>query len=362
MFKKSALKVFLFLVSISFLVESANAFASDFRWDFRWPFSSKRPIHIVGSSTVSPFMAAVSEEFARVQNLKGIQTKTPMVESTGSTSGFREFCQGVGLDYPDFVDGSRPMKESEREFCKQNGVNEIIEIKIGYDGIVLGNLSKNKKIKLTKEQIFLALAEKVYDRKSGKLVPNFYQTWNQIDASLPKKKILIYGPPLTSGTREVFADIMLEEVCFYKKEFVENYPDYTSRKEQCHAFRKDGKFVESGENDRLIIESLTRDPDSFGIFGFNFLVENKQTIQAIEIDQILPTHRTIISREYALSRPLFVYFKKEHLKLMPQMADLIREIISEETIGANGYLINGGLVPLSEDELLDVRKIILSKL
>jgi len=347
-------KFFLISLSTLFLIENAGA--------FEWPFLSKRPIHVVGSSTVSPFMAAVSEEFSRAQNLKGIQVKTPMVESTGSTSGFREFCQGVGLDYPDFVDASRPMKESEREFCKQNGVGEIVEIKIGYDGIVLGNLNKNKKVKLTKEQIFLALAEKVYDRKSDKLVPNFYQTWNQIDPTLPKKKILIYGPPLTSGTREVFADIMLEEVCFYKKEFVENYPDYTSRKEQCQAFRKDGKFIESGENDHLLIESLKKDPDAFGIFGFNFLIENKQTIQAVEIDRIAPTHKTISSREYALSRPLFVYFKRENLKLIPEMADFVREIIDEETIGANGYLINNGLVPSSKSDLLDLRKNIQSKL
>ncbi len=348
-------KFYLFFALILIANKSANA--------FDWPSSDEeRAIKIVGSSTVSPFMSAISEEFARVQNLSGTKTPTPIVESIGSTKGFNVFCEGIGLKYPDFADSSRPIKEREREICEQNGVKEIVEIKIGYDGIVLGNLRQNQKLKLTKEQIFLALAEKVYDRKKGKLVPNFYKTWNQIDAVLPKKKILIYGPPLTSGTREVFVDMMLEEVCFYKKEFVENYPDYTSRKEQCRAFRKDGKFIETGENDHLLIESLKRNKDSFGIFGFNFLVENQNTIQPTMIDGVLPSHDTIASRDYPLSRPLFVYFKKDHLKLKPEMSNFIREIISEETIGRRGYLINSGLVPLSPKDFLDVKESTLKEL
>lgn len=350
MFKRLSLIIILALFA-------SNSFAFDF------PFSSKRKeIHVVGSSTVSPFMAAISEEFARVQNLNGVKTPTPLVESTGSTTGFNAFCQGVGYNYPDFADASRPMRQSEKELCKKNGINDAVSIKIGYDGIVFGNFSKAKTIKLTKEQIFLALAEKVYDRKADKLVNNFYETWNQIDPSLPKKKILVYGPPLTSGTREVFADMMLEEVCFHKKEFVENYPDYTTRKEQCRAFRKDGKFIESGENDRLIIDNLKNNPDSFGIFGFNFLIENQKTIRAVSIDGVLPNIATISSREYPLSRPLFVYFKKEHLNLLPEMRNFIKEIVNEETIGSKGYLVNNGLVPLSEVEFKEVRKNILSEL
>ncbi|MBU6140535.1 MAG: substrate-binding domain-containing protein [Proteobacteria bacterium] len=321
-----------------------------------------RPLHIVGSSTISPFMAAVSEEFSRSQDLKNLRTKTPLVESTGSSNGFKTFCSADNLDSPDFIDASRPIKEEEEENCSNNGVKQLVEIKIGYDGIVVGNFIKNKKIKLTKEQIFLALAEKVYDKKSKKLVNNFYQTWDQIDASLPKRKILVYGPPLTSGTREVFADLMLEEVCFRKKEFVENYPDYLSRKKQCHSFRKDGKFIESGENDQAIIDKIKNDPDAFGIFGFNFLIENKQTIQAVEIDGVTPSYENIASKRYKLSRPLFVYFKKDNLNSRPQMRDFILEIISEETIGKKGYLVNNGLVPLSDAELHDVRQGILSQL
>ena len=346
--------------STVFLVFLATQNSSAFEW------SKERPIHIVGSSTISPFLTAVSEEFARVQDLKNLKTPTPFVESTGTTNGFRIFCAGTGLDFPDFINASRPIKEEEEENCSHNGVKNLVEIKIGYDGIVFGNFIKNKKIQLTQEQIFLALAEKVpeniRDKKSKKLVKNFYETWNQIDPTLPKRKILIYGPPLTSGTREVFSDIVLEEVCFRKKEFVENYPDYESRKKQCSAFRKDGKFVESGENDHVIIENLKSHPDAFGIFGFNFLIENQKTIQAVAIAGTLPSYKNIASRQYKLSRPLFVYFNKEHLNLISPMRDFVREIISDETIGDKGYLVNSGLVPLSDAELGEVRESILPQL
>lgn len=348
---------FLLVTSALALFSSSQCLAAD--WSF---FNKRKEINVVGSSTVSTFMSAISEEFARSQNERGIKTSTPLVESTGSSNGFEMFCEGVGFDYPDAVDASRPIKESEEERCAKNGVDQIIEVKIGYDGIVFGSFAKNKKINLTKEHIFLALAEKVYDRKSGKLVPNFYETWNQIDPNLPKKKILVYGPPLTSGTREVFADMMLEEVCFHKKEFVENFPDYSSRKKQCHSLRKDGKFVESGENDNVIVERLKNDPDSFGIFGYNFLIDNQKTVRAASIDGFEPNLKTISNREYPLSRPLFVYVKKDHFDLIVGMRDFVKEIISEETIGKNGYLVNNGLVPLSAKELEKVRSDVLSKL
>ncbi len=367
MFRKN--KFFLIVFSVMVMaLQNASALAGTFDLGI---FKSKRPyLYIVGSSTVSPFMSTISEEFSRNQNLKkpADESKdvkmcvTPVVESTGSTSGFQMFCGGVGYGYPDFVSASRLMKENELENCHHNGVKEIAEIKIGYDGIVFGNVVTSKKIKLTKEQVFLALAEKVYDNKKGRLINNPYQTWNQISANLPKTKIVVYGPPLTSGTRDVFADIVLEDVCFMKKEFVEAYPDREVRRRQCHKIRSDGQFVESGENDNLIIQHLRENPDAFGIFGFNFLVANQKTIQASSIDGIVPTFDTIASKKYELSRPLFVYFKKEHLKLMPEMSEFIEEIVSDETLGSRGYLLHSGLISLSDSELKQIRKNILAQL
>jgi phosphate transport system substrate-binding protein len=332
---------------------------------FDWPMSKSKNrnyILVVGSSTISPFLTAVSEEFGREQSLKKIVTITPVVESTGTGSGFKMFCGGVGTKFPDFVNASRAISDSEMETCSQNGVKQIVEIKIGYDGIVFGNLAGGKKIKLTKEQIFLALAEKVADKKTKKLVPNFYQTWDEIDATLPKTKILIYGPPLSSGTRDVFSDIVLEESCLGKKEFVSEFPEFSARKKQCHTLRSDEHFIESGENDRLIIEHLKANSDAFGIFGFNFLAENQKTIQAASIDSVAPSAASIASKKYSLSRPLFVYFKKENLNSTPQMREFISEIINPETIGAKGYLVRSGLISLSEDELAEVRKNVLTQI
>ncbi len=328
---------------------------SSFSFNFNILKSKRDYIQAVGSSTVSPFMAAISEEFNRTESLTNPNTVLPVIESDGSTGGFLMFCGGVGYDYPDFANASRVIRENEMEDCHHNGAKEVVEIKIGYDGIVLANSSGGKKIKLTREQIFLALADKIYDVKSGKVISNPYQNWNEIDAKLPKKKILVYGPPLTSGTRDVFVDIVLEESCFMQKEFITAFPDRDSRRRQCRKIRTDGHFIESGENDNLIVQNLKNNPDSLGIFGFNFLVVNASAIQAVSIDNVLPTAETITSRKYELARPLFVYFKKEHLNLMPQMRNFIKEIISEETIGQKGYLARVGLIPLSDKELKEVR-------
>ncbi|MBP7709814.1 MAG: substrate-binding domain-containing protein [Rickettsiales bacterium] len=335
--------------------------AHAFNWQVCLP-KGRNHIQVVGSSTISPFLTAISEEFSREQNSKNIATITPVVESTGTGSGFKMFCGGVGEKFPDLVNASRAISDSEMETCSQNDVKQIVEIKIGYDGIVFGNVAGGKKIKLTKEQLFLALAEKVADKKTKKLVPNFYQTWREIDPKLPNTKILVYGPPASSGTRDVFADIVLEEICLGKKEFVTEFPEFSARKKQCHTLRSDEHFIESGENDRLIIEHLKANSDAFGIFGFNFLSENKKTIQAVSIEGVSPNATSIASKKYSLSRPLFVYFKKENLNSTPQMRQFISEIINPETIGPKGYLVRSGLIALSDAELDEVRKNILSQL
>lgn len=336
-----------------------SSFAID--WNFSLP--KKRPyIHIVGSSTISPFATAISEEFSRSQNLKNISTVTPIVESSGTSNGFKMFCGGVGSKYPDFVNASRPIRDSEIEACSQNNVKQIVEIKIGYDGIVFGNLAGNKKINLSRENLFLALSDKVSDKKNKKLVENFYKNWSEIDSKLPNKKIIVFGPPRSSGTRDVFADIVLEESCLGKKEFLNEFPEFSERKKQCHSLRDDEKFIESGENDRVIIEHLKTNSDAFGIFGFNFLVENQHLIQAAEIDGVTPNFSTISSKKYSLSRPLFIYFKRENLNSTPHMREFIQEIISAETIGSKGYLARSGLISMSDAELEEVRKNILSQL
>ncbi len=336
-----------------------NSFAFDF---FHKP-ESRSHIYIVGSSTISPLTAAISEEFTRNQENKGNKVKLPLVESIGTSSGLKLFCAGVGLDYPDFVNASKPMESKDKELCKKNNVTDIVEIKIGYDGIVFANSITAKKINFTKKQIFLALAKVIYDEKSNKLIANPYKTWNQIDPKLPKTKITIYGPPLTSGTRDVFIDMLaMDELCFNNKNFIAAYPEYETRKKQCHELRNDEYFIETGENDNSIVQNLRDDKNAFGIIGFNFLIINKDKIQGSKIDNIECNSKNIALKQYPLSRPLFIYFKKQHLNLVKNIKEFVEEVVNKETIGTQGYLRHNGLVTMKDSELNEVRNNTLSDL
>ncbi len=331
-------------------------FSTSSRADF---FKSKERNHIqiVGSSTVYPFAAVIAETFGR-----DTKFKTPIVESTGTGGGFKLFCLGIGYSFPDFSNASRKIEPSEIKKCAENGVKEIVEIKIGYDGIVLANSSSGKKYNLTKKQIFLALAQKVPSKKDGSLVDNFYQKWSEIDAELPAIKIAVYGPPTTSGTRDAFVELVMEDVCFKTEEFIAAYPDEKIRKKKCHVIRSDGRFIEAGENDNLIVQKLKNDADALGIFGFSFLEENHQSIQPAIINLVSPSFDNIVSGTYQVSRPLFIYFKKEHLNLISGMRQFVDEIVSKNTIGSDGYLLQKGLIPLTDLELKKVRNEVVESL
>lgn len=319
-------------------------------WAFSFKFAERKHIQVVGSSTVYPFTAVIAETFGRDSEFK-----TPIVESTGTGGGFKLFCLGVGFDYPDFANASRRIEPSELKKCAENGVKGVVEIKIGYDGIVLANAASGRKYSLSKKQIFLALAEKVPAKNGATLVENPYQKWSDIDATLPEINIAIYGPPTTSGTRDAFAELVLEDVCVNMPEFATAYPDSKVRKKKCHIIRSDGKFIEAGENDNLIVQKLKNDHDALGIFGFSFLEENHDTIQPALINKAMPTFYSIVSGAYPVSRPLFIYFKKEHLNLVAGMREFVQEIISPNTVGVDGYLLQKGLIPLTDLEIKKVR-------
>lgn len=308
-------------------------------------------IKIVGSSTLYPFTTIIAEEFGDITDFR-----TPVVEATGTGGGMKLFCSGIGEKYPDFTNASRAIKESEIERCKKNSISRPIEIKIGYDGIVLANSRGSNKISLTKKQIFLALAHKV--PRNNKLINNPYNYWSDIDKSLPNVKIAVYGPPSTSGTRDAFVELVMEEPCLKIKEFTEEYPDKKKRKKSCHIMRFDGKFIEAGENDNLIVQKLKNDSEALGIFGFSFLQLNNNLIQGVEIDNIYPTFDSIIENKYKVSRPLLIYAKKEHIDKIAGMREFVDEIINEDTIGDEGYLVQRGLIPMSKSEYLRNKSII----
>jgi len=329
---------FLFIILFPF-----SALGDDFASSLFKP-KMRSHIQIVGSSTVYPFIAVVAESFGRESNFK-----TPIVESTGTGGGFKLFCSGVGYEFPDFINASRRIKNSEIEKCRSNQVS-FGEIKIGYDGIVLANAQSKIQFNLSAQQIFLALAEKV-PNSNGELVDNFYKKWSDINANLPQTQIAVYGPPSTSGTRDAFVELVMIDSCDKNIFFVKNYPDQKIRHKKCQIIRSDGAFIEAGENDNLIVQKLKNDKNALGIFGYSFLQENRQTIQPALIDGIYPTLQNIASRSYKISRPLYVYYKKEHRKLISGMSEFIAEIASRNTLGNEGYLLQTGLIPLSNQEI-----------
>jgi phosphate transport system substrate-binding protein len=298
-------------------------------------------IRIVGSSTVFPFSTAVAEQFG-----KSTKFKTPVVESTGSGGGLKLFCAGVGEEHPDITNASRRIKMSEYETCTKNGVT-MTEVKIGFDGIVMANAKSGPTFSLTKPQIFLALAKQV-PGSDGKLIPNPYKTWNQIDPSLPNEPIEVLGPPPTSGTRDAFVELAMEDGA---KAF-ESIKALTGDafKAVAHAMREDGAFIEAGENDNLIVQKLGANPKAVGIFGYSFLDQNADKIKGAKLDGVEPTFENISSGEYELSRPLFFYVKKQHVGSIPGIPEYVAEFTSERAWGPDGYLIDKGLIPLSDAE------------
>ena len=296
-------------------------------------------IRIVGSSTVFPFATAVAEQFG-----KSSPFKTPVVESTGSGGGMKLFCAGIGLGHPDITNASRRIKNSEFKKCTAKGIR-ITEVKFGFDGIVLANSKKTAALKISKKQIFQALAQKV--PMNGKLVDNPYKKWSDIDPSLPATKIEVLGPPPTSGTRDAFVELAMEGGA---KKFPSlkalRKKNKTAFKAIAHAIREDGAFVEAGENDNLIVQKLEANPATIGIFGFSFLDQNGDKIQGALVDDTSPTFENIAGGKYGVSRSLFFYVKQQHVDVVPGIKEFVREFTAEKAWGEDGYLVDKGLIPL----------------
>jgi len=304
-------------------------------------------ISIVGSSTVYPFATVVAERFGKTTSFK-----TPKIESTGSGGGLKLFCAGVGVEHPDVTNSSRRIKKSEVENCAKNGVTDIVEVKVGYDGIVLGSSKKGAPIELTLRQLWLALAKDVPAPDGGeKLVPNPYRTWKQIDASLPPRAIEVIGPPPTSGTRDAFVELAMEGGC---KTFdwiaAMKKADKSKYKAVCHSIREDGAFIEAGENDNLIVQKLDANPEAFGVFGFSFLDQNADKIQGNPLGGVDPTFENIADGSYPVSRPLYFYVKKAHVGVIPGIQEYLAEFTSAKAWGPDGYLVDKGLIPMPEAE------------
>ena len=300
-------------------------------------------ISIMGSSTVYPFATVVAERFGKTSEFK-----TPKIESTGSGGGLKLFCAGVGVEHPDITNASRRIKTSEVDLCAKNGVTDIVEVKIGYDGLSLANSKSATEYDLSKAEIFLALAKDVPNPDGEGLVPNPYTMWHQINPALPEARIEVLGPPPTSGTRDAFVELVMDEGC-ETFEAIEAL-DKDTKKAACRTLREDGHFIEAGENDNLIVQKLDANPNAIGIFGFSFLDQNLDKLHGVKISGVEPTFENIADGSYPVSRPLFFYVKKAHIGVIPGIAEYLAEFTSDKAWGDEGYLADKGMIPMPAEE------------
>lgn len=305
-------------------------------------------VSIVGSSTVYPFSTVVAERFGR-----NTDYKTPKIESTGTGGGFKLFCAGIGVQHPDISNASRRIKQSEVDDCASNGVQQIVEVKLGYDGIVIANSRQAQRYDLTLEQVYLALAKNVPDPDTGsRLIANPYRHWSEIDAALPDVAIEVLGPPPTSGTRDAFLELAMEVGCA-------SFPVVAALEEDaftaaCHTIREDGSYVEAGENDNLIVQKLEANPAALGIFGYSFLEQNSDKVQGSSINGVVPDFDAIADGAYPVSRPLYFYVKAAHVDVIPGIREFLGEFTSESAWGDFGYLSDRGLIPMPQAERTQV--------
>jgi phosphate transport system substrate-binding protein len=313
---------------------------------------SRDQIRIVGSSTVYPFTTTVAERFAKAGKFKA-----PVVESTGTGGGMKLFCAGVGTQHPDLTNASRRMKKSEFEECAKNGVKDIYEIKVGFDGIAIAQAKAGPTFNLTLAQIWLALAKEVPEgnKDGGKLVANPNKTWKDVDPSFPAVKIEVLGPPPTSGTRDSFVELAMEAGCNTSASVKAlEKSDAKKHKAACQTMREDGAFVEAGENDNVIVQKLGANVNALGIFGFSFLEQNKDKLIGHTVNGVAPTFESISSGKYPIARDMFVYVKKAHIGVVPGIKEFVAEYTSARAMGKRGYLTGKGLVPLPDAEFKKV--------
>ena len=323
------------LVAVAALAISTAAIARD-------------QIQIVGSSTVYPFATVVAETFGRSSGFKA-----PIIESTGSGGGLKMFCKGVGVDTPDITNASRKIKQSEVDRCAKNGVTPVERL-IGFDGIAFANSKEAPQFTLTREEIYLAVAKQVPAKKVGfmtgllnggdTMVDNPFTHWNQINSKLPNQEIKVLAPPPTSGTRDAFVELVMHKTC--KKKYGMPKKGADGYKAQCSALREDGHVTEVGENDNVIIHKLKIDPNNFGIFGFSFLDNNRDTVQGSVVDGAAIEFETIADGSYPISRPLYYYMKKEHIGQIPGMEEY--DAMFKKMVEPEGRLEEMGLIPAPE--------------
>jgi phosphate transport system substrate-binding protein len=299
--------------------------------------TSRDEIRIVGSSTVFPYAKAVADQFAQTGSYP-----SPILESTGTGGGIQLFCNGIGAGHPDIVNASRRMKASELERCKENGVYDVVEIQVGIDGVALAQSRDSKKLNINLSQIYAAIAAEPYGAE------NSANLWSDVASELPATRLYIYGPPKTSGTRESLTDLMMEPGCLENPQMQAlKQTDEDRVDEICTDVRTDGIYVETGENDNLIIQKLISNPGSIGIFGYGYLEKNLDKIRGVRVNGVDPTYDSISSGSYPGARPLYIYVKKRHVDIINGLDEYIMEFLTAGT--RTGYLSEEGMIAMPDD-------------
>ena len=370
----------LFLIFNIALESLSTSFAASFTNTNQFNTKSFH-LRISGSSTVYPFVSLAAENFATQTSYK-----LPIIESVGTGNGFKAFCSPNEGYAPHIVSASRNIKESELMLCNKNNIKDILEIPIGYDAIAIAQGHRNKTksgiftylnthkwfkkidtrkqnesiisdIQLTSNQIFLAIAKFVPSKLNNELILNPYKYWSEIDESLPRRKIIVYGPPTTSGTRDSFVELVMLPNCIDNPYFIKTHPDKSLRKKHCERIRSDGHYIDVGENDNVTVRKISLSKDAIGILGYDYLSQNKDKISAITINlqDIVKIqninnlhHKNEFNFNYPLIRPIFLVSSKEIIKKNKEVHDFLLHILSDTANGEGGYLAKINLIPLEQ--------------
>jgi phosphate transport system substrate-binding protein len=304
-------------------------------------------VHINGSNTVRPLADAVADHVS-----KSGKVKRPWVESNSTGGGIQLFCEPENGESPDIVNASRPMKKSEFEACQASGIKNIVEVKLGYGGVVLAHAKKQPALDVSRKDLFLALAKNVPDPKCkhcDTLVPNPYKVWKEINPSLPDIKIEVIAPPFSSGIRELFEESVSRAGC-------ESFPfiaawkksNKAKYKETCFTTRKDGTIVE--ESGDVAVSMLAKNPNLLGFIPYEHYIRNTERLNGARIDGVAPDGQSIASLRYPIARPLYFYLKADHVGKVPGLAQYVAEFTNEKAWGEKGYLTSKGLIPMSAEE------------
>ncbi|ETO91521.1 MAG: putative ABC-type phosphate transporter periplasmic phosphate binding protein [Candidatus Xenolissoclinum pacificiensis L6] len=310
-------------------------------------------IHVVGSSVVYPFMALMSEEFAREY-----KTHVPVVESLGTGAGVKLFCSGLGVSNPDILMSSRRMTDVEKVFCESNGISEVLELNIGFDGLVFASVISEPVQNFSLQDLFNAISSHILS-SSGELLKNQYYYWNEINSSLENKRIEIFGPVRNSGTYQSILDLILCTACLsdYRYRMVYDIPGIL---DICKSIRDDGTYIEGGVNSNIVVQRMQQKNNIYAIFSYSFLNKNRSLIHANKIDGVLPEYDLIVRKRYPLSRPIYLYVKVDHIQFVPRLLQYLQKLVSDNSIGEYGYMRDIGLIVLSQEERTNLQSKVFS--